>query len=964
MTVTRRCSASTTSTAGCSTAGAIEQAQASAARAWLADTLAGKRSLLIVDTNEQAAKLSAQIRADLIRLGRVAEDGVPLGLQGTTAGVGDIVQARKNQWDLAGVLGNRRGPINREQYRVLETLDDGGLVVTPVNARRASGSRCPAATSPSTSRSATPSTVHSAQGLTVDTSHAVITSRTGPAALYVGLSRGRDANTAHVCTRAVPDDAPTGTVNRVMHRDPITVIAAAFDLAQPEQSALATAAESKAEAESIRTPSELFVDGCEHGHRRAHRPLARRARRRRPPHARSSGSSWRPRTAPPPSTGCCARPSSPATTRGRSSTDAVTSRDLAGARQLTNVIHHRITGSVSLDPTGDRHADWIPTVDDPAWRDYLTELADIADARRDELGQQVADVSSRSGRSRRSARSPTTTSNAPQWTQRAGAVAAHRELTGHDDPATAIGAAAQGRAGRGLRVLARRVARARPPRSRPRRSRDERRPTAHARPRLPARTNLGTALRRQRARRHPASRRPAPRHRHPARHRRRRDHRRRRSGPSSSGKPPRPKPSPELLDERAAQLAEADDARAHWYAHTAATRAAADRAQLELAERRAARGDDGQTDDRVTAAEHLDHASNASGRSRPRAGRTMRSPAMTATGAANSTTTLDQHDEHWQITRRDRPRRCRRPARGRPPRRRRPGARRRRRNRAARHPRHRQRGTPPHPRRRGPRPDGGRDHRRTTPCAPRPGRDPRPRSRRRAPRRRGRPHRATRPLARARPHRAEDAADRSYADRAIRAVSEASRPGDVAEGKAQRSMIRTGNPSATSSPKIVSGSPFNARHVFSTAAMIGGSTALGTVAGVPHSGRTLRQPVLRDALDVQRHGMPPQRVLTHQAGVDDYQPVRVLARPVERHPEIGVLPHQNHPGRHDRRWRIRQPRDRLDRIEPLPIRPRAHPADVRLVPIIDQHVHLRLGHEPASPHATHPRPPGTPAPPR
>ena len=87
--------------------GAIEQAEHSAARAWLADTLAGKRSLLMVDTNEQAARLSAQIRADLIRLGRVTEDGVPLGLQGTTAGVGDLIQARKNQWDLAGILGNR-----------------------------------------------------------------------------------------------------------------------------------------------------------------------------------------------------------------------------------------------------------------------------------------------------------------------------------------------------------------------------------------------------------------------------------------------------------------------------------------------------------------------------------------------------------------------------------------------------------------------------------------------------------------------------------------------------------------------------------------------------------------------------------------------------------------------------------------------------------------------------------------
>jgi hypothetical protein len=57
--------------------GAIERTEQRAARAWLADTLAGRRSLLIVDTNDQAARLPAQLRAELIRLGRLEEAGVP-----------------------------------------------------------------------------------------------------------------------------------------------------------------------------------------------------------------------------------------------------------------------------------------------------------------------------------------------------------------------------------------------------------------------------------------------------------------------------------------------------------------------------------------------------------------------------------------------------------------------------------------------------------------------------------------------------------------------------------------------------------------------------------------------------------------------------------------------------------------------------------------------------------------------
>jgi hypothetical protein len=39
--------------------GTAEDAEASAAGAWLGDTLAGRRSLLIVDSNEQAARVSA-----------------------------------------------------------------------------------------------------------------------------------------------------------------------------------------------------------------------------------------------------------------------------------------------------------------------------------------------------------------------------------------------------------------------------------------------------------------------------------------------------------------------------------------------------------------------------------------------------------------------------------------------------------------------------------------------------------------------------------------------------------------------------------------------------------------------------------------------------------------------------------------------------------------------------------------
>ena len=88
--------------------GTLEHTEQLAADRWLADTLAGNRSLLIVDTNEQADRLSAQIRAQLVRLGRVQEAGVPLGRQGTIAGLGDIVQGPPQR---LGPLRLRREPV-------------------------------------------------------------------------------------------------------------------------------------------------------------------------------------------------------------------------------------------------------------------------------------------------------------------------------------------------------------------------------------------------------------------------------------------------------------------------------------------------------------------------------------------------------------------------------------------------------------------------------------------------------------------------------------------------------------------------------------------------------------------------------------------------------------------------------------------------------------------------------------
>ena len=64
-------STSTPSTAGSSTPAPSSRPNSRPRRVWLADTLAGRDALLVVGTNAAAARVSNQLRAELVRLGRV-----------------------------------------------------------------------------------------------------------------------------------------------------------------------------------------------------------------------------------------------------------------------------------------------------------------------------------------------------------------------------------------------------------------------------------------------------------------------------------------------------------------------------------------------------------------------------------------------------------------------------------------------------------------------------------------------------------------------------------------------------------------------------------------------------------------------------------------------------------------------------------------------------------------------------
>ncbi|MHA6631911.1 MobF family relaxase, partial [Pseudonocardia sichuanensis] len=183
--------------------GTRDQMQAAAMRAWLADTVEGKESLLVVGSNEAAAQLSKEIREQLIEYGRV--EAAPLARLGSRAGgarvgVGDQVQAR--QVDRTIRVDGGQHVANRAVYTVLGIGEDGALL-----ARGADGgiAHLPRSYVDEHLTLAYASTVHAAQGRTVDISHALLDEAAAREAAYVALSRGREANYAYLVAQRDPD---------------------------------------------------------------------------------------------------------------------------------------------------------------------------------------------------------------------------------------------------------------------------------------------------------------------------------------------------------------------------------------------------------------------------------------------------------------------------------------------------------------------------------------------------------------------------------------------------------------------------------------------------------------------------------------------------------------------------------------------------------------------------------------
>ena len=186
--------------------------------AWRADTNSGRSSVLVTESARAVRALNERARAErLTREGAVDGREVHLA-DGSIASVGDAVITRRNDRTIRTISGS--WVKNGDRWRITDIRRDGSVVVDRLDRRRRGRAVLPSEYVERFLDLGYAVTAHRAQGITVDTSHVVVTPSTTRENLYVSMSRGRESNIAYVAfdrpddvhSTPEPDDVSARTV--------------------------------------------------------------------------------------------------------------------------------------------------------------------------------------------------------------------------------------------------------------------------------------------------------------------------------------------------------------------------------------------------------------------------------------------------------------------------------------------------------------------------------------------------------------------------------------------------------------------------------------------------------------------------------------------------------------------------------------------------------------------------------
>jgi flagellar biosynthesis GTPase FlhF len=454
--------------------GTAEEATEQAYRAWLADYLDGRDTLLLARTEEQARELSRRARDDLIRYGIVSAGPHVRLTQGEQASTGDLVMARRNT---PGIRTGRQGRdlANRDILQITGITADG----THAQVRRLTGHdpdtgqvgwsqpfAVPKRYLADHSTLAYATTLHAAQGRTVDTAHVLIDGLGDRQGLYVAMSRGRDANHAYCISdysRAAdtregsrpapeldraqrlgreqaglpPKEAePSPDDQQLPVLDPVTVLAGVLARDGSELSATETLHQEQSRADHLSVLGGIWDD------------ITRRVQTARFEHALRSAlpTNLASQAVNDPACTWLWRSLREAEAAGLDGAhllrQAIASRTMNGARDVARVLDSRVRHMLDgVQPQAFRPwSERLPPTGTADLDRYLRELAEAMDDRIRRLGEHTAATQPLWARQ---ALGPVPAHPVARldWEERASLVAAYRERYGYAHPANPIGPA-------------------------------------------------------------------------------------------------------------------------------------------------------------------------------------------------------------------------------------------------------------------------------------------------------------------------------------------------------------------------------------------------------------------------------------------------------------------------------------------------------------------------------------------
>jgi hypothetical protein len=421
---------------------------------------------MIARAHETCRELSRRVRDDLVHLGLVDDARTVQMRDGARVGAGDIIVARRNDHGLRAGEGERT-LANGDVMRVVAVNDDGSLTVLRRTDRDSRSGRVSWSERSfrfkdrANADLAYAVTGHAAQGLTVSHGIAVITGSEGRQWFYTAMTRGVELNQAIVFTEpARPADPASGTraapelqrYERIRAerqafpephryptgspdpREPSAVLADVLTRDEKQDAAHEIWLREIGDADHLGKLDAIWQDETAEARRHTWRAAIRQALPGQYRSANLDGgtATWLWRT--------LRSVEAAGLSASQVAADAISSAPLTGARDVAAVIDARIRrATVGIAP-----APWqpwserVPQVADPERQRFVIELAAVMDARRARIGEYAAETSA-AWAVNAIGPVPDDPLRRLEWTERACAIGAYRELYGIESETEPIG---------------------------------------------------------------------------------------------------------------------------------------------------------------------------------------------------------------------------------------------------------------------------------------------------------------------------------------------------------------------------------------------------------------------------------------------------------------------------------------------------------------------------------------------